>query len=288
MATDDEFLDRLIDFGLSDKEAETYLYLLKHGPRTPSPLSKSLHTYREDVLRTLTALVDKGMIHPSLDSPTLYTAVDIDTALESALKKRENELREMEARKQQLQELSKQQQFRPVEAIATFKIISNMKDLAGDVLASVASIKENVDFVFPTWVVTLASYFGEPDVFKTLLMRGVKIRIIADLTCKDAPCAGIEPIEPIQELLAEDIDVRYLDHYHGLSFAVSDKKACMSIINGDLSDVSLKSPVTVLWTDDRAYARSLTTTFELLWSQSVPAEQRIKEYLEERARELSG
>jgi len=53
MATDDEFTTRLIGFGLSKKEAQLYLYLLKYGPKTPSPLAKSLHTYREDVHRTL-------------------------------------------------------------------------------------------------------------------------------------------------------------------------------------------------------------------------------------------
>jgi len=53
MATDDEFTARLIGFGLSKKEAQLYFYLLKCGPKTPSPLAKSLHTCREDVHWTL-------------------------------------------------------------------------------------------------------------------------------------------------------------------------------------------------------------------------------------------
>jgi glycine/D-amino acid oxidase-like deaminating enzyme len=60
MTTDDAFTTRLIGFGLNEKEAQTYLHLLKYGPKTPSPLAKSLHTYREDVHRTLTSLIDKG------------------------------------------------------------------------------------------------------------------------------------------------------------------------------------------------------------------------------------
>ena len=56
MPTDDEFTSRLIGFGLSEKEAQTYLHLIKYGPKTPSPLAKSLHTYLEDVHRTLTSL----------------------------------------------------------------------------------------------------------------------------------------------------------------------------------------------------------------------------------------
>ena len=108
MDNETAFVTRLTSFGLGEKEAHLYLRLLKYGPKTPSPLAKSLKTYREDVHRTLTALIDKGMVRPSLDSPTTYAAVDLDTALESALKKQASELREMEARKRELQELAKQ------------------------------------------------------------------------------------------------------------------------------------------------------------------------------------
>jgi sugar-specific transcriptional regulator TrmB len=33
------FITRLIGFGLSEKEAQLYLHLLKYGPKTPSPLA---------------------------------------------------------------------------------------------------------------------------------------------------------------------------------------------------------------------------------------------------------
>ncbi|MGB9212745.1 MAG: helix-turn-helix domain-containing protein, partial [Halobacteriota archaeon] len=123
MTSDDEFTSRLIGFGLSEKEAQLYLHLLKYGPKSPSPIAKSLKTYREDVHRTLTSLIEKGMVRPSLDAPTIYAAVDLDAALEAALKKHESELREMEARKRELQQLSQQQQFRPSDEVATFKIL---------------------------------------------------------------------------------------------------------------------------------------------------------------------
>ena len=92
MTDEDEFITHLLSFGLTEKEAQLYFFLLRYGPKTPSPLAKSVHTYREDVVRTLQSLIDKGMVRPSLDSPTLYTAVELDTALEVALKKHESEL----------------------------------------------------------------------------------------------------------------------------------------------------------------------------------------------------
>ncbi len=62
MADDSEFITKLIGFGLSEKEAQVYLHLLKYGPKPSSLLVKSLKTYREDVHRTLTGLIDKGVV----------------------------------------------------------------------------------------------------------------------------------------------------------------------------------------------------------------------------------
>jgi len=121
MADDSEFITKLISFGLSEKEAQLYFYLLKYGAKPSSLLAKPLKTYREDVYRTVTSLIDKGMVNPSLKSPTVYSAVELDIALDAAIKKHESELRVMEPKKQELQEISKQRQFGPSDEFPTLK-----------------------------------------------------------------------------------------------------------------------------------------------------------------------
>ncbi|MGZ4925424.1 MAG: hypothetical protein ACXV4B_03115, partial [Halobacteriota archaeon] len=61
-----------------------------------------------------------------------------------------------------------------------------------------------------------------------------------------------------------------------------DGKICESAINAaDLKGASLSQMVSVLLSDDPTYAQYLTSTFDLLWQQSVPAEQRIQELLKQ-------
>jgi hypothetical protein len=65
MATNDEFTTRLIGFGLNEKEVQLYLYLLKYGSQ-----NRCTH-----IVRTCTgpsSPIDKGMIRPPLDAPTVY------------------------------------------------------------------------------------------------------------------------------------------------------------------------------------------------------------------------
>jgi len=272
MTTDDEFTQRLIGFGLSEKEAQTYLHLLKYGPKTPSPLAKSLHTYREDVHRTLTSLIDKGMVRPSLDSPTTYAAVDLDDALESALKKQESELREMEVRKRELQELSKKQRFRPSDEVTTFKILKSVKDVIGAVIPLVNSMQEEWLLVVPGTATILATLFGINDAASEFIKRGGKVRVIVNIS--------YPYIEAVRELLDIGEAVRHVDQL-GILFVVFDRKIAVSAINAEVTRFSLSQPIAALWTDDPIYAQYLTSTFEGLWNQGIDAEERIQQLLEQ-------
>jgi sugar-specific transcriptional regulator TrmB len=274
MTTDDEFTSRLIGFGLSEKEAQTYLHLLKYGPKTPSPLAKSLHTYREDVHRTLTSLIEKGMVRPSLESPTTYTAVYLETALESALKKQESELREMEVRKRELQELAKQQQLSsPSDEAGTFKILKTVKEIISTAIPIIQSTEQEFLWIAPKSALLSASMFGVNDVVQELTKRGGKTRGITDVT--------YDTISLVQEVLDVGEEVHHFDGYSGMFYTVFDRKHCISAINIDIRHHKLGEPATMLYTNDPVYARYLISTFELLWQQSAPAEQRIQELLKQ-------
>jgi HTH-type transcriptional regulator, sugar sensing transcriptional regulator len=271
MTADDEFTTRLIGFGLSEKEAHLYLHLLRYGPKTPSPLAKSLKTYREDVHRTLTSLIEKGMVRPSLDTPTVYAAVDLDTALEAALKRHESEMREMEVRKWELQELAKQQRFSPSSEVSTFKIIKSVKELVAATIPLLDSMQEEWLVVVPGLATVVASLFGINDAAAALIQRGGKVRTLVDIS--------YSIIDNVQELLHIGEEVRHTDQ-HGVMFVVYDRKHSMTNMNPPRS-ASLNAPMTALWTDDPTYALYLASTFEMLWKQAVPAEERIQELLEQ-------
>ncbi|MGZ4929055.1 MAG: TrmB family transcriptional regulator [Halobacteriota archaeon] len=272
MESDKAFITHLMDFGLTEKEAQCYFYLLKYGPKTPSPLAKSLKTYREDIFRTLQSLIDKGMVRPSLDSPTLYTAVELETALESVLKLQENELRKMEQRKRELEELASEQRFRPTDDVSTFKIIKNLKEFAATVIPILASLENEWLNIVPARAAVVWSQFGMLPYMQEFIERGGKQYTVIDVT--------YPIIETVNKLIDMGADVRHFGNT-GLAYNVFDSKISISAINAELTRFSPNEPIALLWTDDRAYARYLTSTFETLWQQSVPAGGRIHELLEQ-------
>lgn len=118
------------------------------------------------------------MVHLSPDSPTVYAAVDIEVALEAVFKKQESELREMEARKQELQELALQQRFQPTDTVTTFKIIKNVKELVAELLPVVTSMKEDWVMVVPETAVVIASQFGVNEAAYNFIARGGRVRVL--------------------------------------------------------------------------------------------------------------
>jgi len=277
MVDDSEFLSRLISFGLSEKEAQLYHHLLKYGPKPPTLLAKSLKTYREDVHRTLTGLIDKGIVKPSIETPTIYMAVDLDVALDVVLKKHESELNEMEMRRRELQELSEQQHFRPSDEFYTFRTIKNIKEAILIVKKMNNSAVNDIAFVLPTLGLAVSSMYGDHEKVKKMVRRGVRTRGIIDISHAH-PAVVREYAD-----LYTDVgwELRHYNEHRVPFFVVIDSRESCSAVNPDAKSLSLNEPVTAFWTDDPSYAERLMSTFEIVWKRSVPAAQRIEELLKE-------
>ncbi|MGZ4908657.1 MAG: hypothetical protein ACXV5F_08420, partial [Halobacteriota archaeon] len=214
-----------------------------------------------------------GMVRPSLDSPTLYTAVELETALESALKKRETELREMEQRKRVLEELAREQRFRPPDEVSTFKVIKSIRELVSVTTSLVLSAHNGWVIVMPPDMMIISETFGVHEEAKKLIERGGAIKAISDINYAD--------IAPAQRFVDSGEDLRHCSSYKGLYFAVVDQKHCVSAINVDIKRIALDEPISMLFADDAKYAAYLTSTFELLWEQSIPVEERIQQLLQQ-------
>jgi sugar-specific transcriptional regulator TrmB len=226
-------------------QREGGVHLLKYGPKTPSPLAKSLKTYREDVHRTLTSLIEKGMVRPSLDAPTTYAAVDLEKALESLLTKQQTELREMEERKRELQELSQHQRFQPSDQVSTFKIIKSMKELIAVCIPLIESIHDEWLIACPAYMTIFNSLFGINEAASEFIKRGGRVRVVVDIS--------YQINEPVREMIAIGEEVRHIDE-HGIVFVFFNKKISISAINAEVTRISLNAPVSGLWTDDPTYA----------------------------------
>jgi hypothetical protein len=125
--------------------------------------------------------------------------------------------------------------------------------------------------VVPAETLVITSLFGINAEAKKLKELGGYAKGITDIAYAD--------IAPAQEVLDIGEDLRHYPHYGEIYFAVVDKKHCVSAINVNIKRISLNEPISMIWTDDSTYADYLSSTFEMLWEQSLPVAERIQELL---------
>lgn len=178
----------------------------------------------------------------------------------------------MEARKRELQELSKEQRFRPSDEVTTFTILKSVKDVIGSVIPLVNSMQEEWLLVVPGTATILATLFGINDAASEFIKSGGKVRVIVNIS--------YPYIEAVRELSDIGEEVRHVAQL-GILFVVFDRKIAVSAINAEVTRFSLSQPIAALWTDDPIYAQYLTSTFEGLWNQGIDAEERIQQLLEQ-------
>jgi len=85
--------EKLRDFGLTKNESKIYVYLTKNGPQKAIEISKNEKIPRTETYHLLSNLELKGIVIPSIQKPTKFSAVEIEEAIESII---ENQLKRIE------------------------------------------------------------------------------------------------------------------------------------------------------------------------------------------------
>jgi sugar-specific transcriptional regulator TrmB len=81
----------LKDFGLTEHAADVYLFLAKHGAFKGGEIAKRTKIDRSLVYRILKRLKKKGLVEPTLESPTRFMAVPFEKAIDLIIKTKQEE-----------------------------------------------------------------------------------------------------------------------------------------------------------------------------------------------------
>ena len=78
--------EKLRDFGLTKNESKIYLFLSKNGPTKAIEISNEERIPRTETYHLLSTLEKKGIVEPSIQRPTRFSAVVIEKAIESIIR----------------------------------------------------------------------------------------------------------------------------------------------------------------------------------------------------------
>jgi len=273
MVSDDEFTCRLIEFGLNDKEARLYHHLLKYGAKPPAVIARHMHTYREDVHRTLNALLEKGIVVKSLSTPTVYVAVPPETAFEAVFVEHKLEQQKRATLKRELVELAAAINMDDAPSAPAdgcrYRVLSGPKEIDAVSKKHNSEATSDISTMMPGPFLDVFFLTGQLDMVPDLLRRGVRTRLITDISSAN--------LEAARYALERGVELRHLEASGGMQFTVYDAITSFVLIRFDPARSLFKDmSLTIFLCESPTYARRLMYHYELAWKQAADGAERIR------------
>ncbi len=152
-------------------------------------------------------------------------------------------------------------------------VINGVKDFVAAAFEVLQNAQHEFVFLVPSSILSRAGTYGSVESAKRFIDNGGVVKGILPISLAN--------IEETRVRLKIGEELRFSDEVHELFMFVGDRRYSVSAINVGVEEYTLDTPVTAFWSDDPTYAEYLLTSFESVWSQATPAEERIQELLKQ-------
>jgi len=268
----------LRDFGLTKKEAEVYIFLAKRGALRSGEIVRGLKTHKGEVYRVLKSLQTKGLVESTIEFPTRFTAVPFETALDSFIKVKKEEVISVEKARQELlkdwKSISKTGVELPLEK---FVVIKGHRRIYPKMLQMIQKTRNHFSVVSAVADLLRADQFGLFDaIFGNPLKSKVKFRFITELSHQNLDAAKAL----LKRIPRTGFDFKGRNPELGLQLSlrmvIRDEEEILFFITSKEASALGQNDV-CLWTNCKALVDSFNAVFEDLWRNSTDLEQKIIE-----------
>ncbi len=152
-------------------------------------------------------------------------------------------------------------------------IVDGLKDAIAEIIAIFASAQHEIDFVVPPSMLSVAGAYDTVEYAKRFMQHGGVMRGVTTVSHAN--------IEEIRTRLETGEDLRHSDLHYEIFMFMADRQQSVSAINTGIEEYTRDTPLIAFRSEDPTYAEYLLASFENVWSQAVPAAQRIQELEQE-------
>jgi sugar-specific transcriptional regulator TrmB len=259
--TVEPLLEHLQEFGLDAKEAKVYLTLIALGPSKATSVAAQAGLARVDAYRTLTRLMERGIVQATLHRPMKFVAASLDQALEALVAMHRSVANRLEKKKEELASVWMKTQTRPVEGEAErFTVLKGRSQFFISLRALLSRATRTVSLnTTRNGLIRLYNATIDED-FEKARARGVKLRFL---------CPVDRSYADILQRFASLGEVHHNEDAGGGQFVVAD--GTEAIVSAFVDDsLRLRTPAdTHLWSNSKGFATSTQTFFDELWGSTA-------------------
>ncbi len=268
----------LRNVGLTEKEAEIYIFLAKHKALKGAEIAKLTNTDKAEAYRILRSLQNKALLEATLESPTRFTIVPFDKVLDSFIKTRRDEVSLIESTRNNLlkdwEKISKNAQESPVEK---FVIIEGEDKIHSKIFQQVRVTKKHASAIFTVTELLNGDKFGIFTALSEQLEPNVQVRFLTDL-----PTRKIDSIKSLVKRVQEprkntNWNVPELGLETHPSMLITDHEELLLFITPKTEVTAENDNEICLWTNCKTIVQSFNHVFTNLWEKSTSIEKKLAE-----------
>lgn len=266
-------------FGLTGKEAETFILLGKNGPMKGLDIAKQMKRNKGQVYRLLMSLQKRGLVESTLESPTRFIAVSFEKALDMFAEAKRDEAALIEETTKDLisdwKKIGKTKIERTLEKFVvingTRKTLQKISEMIKETRNQLWGILTVQELIRIEQMGLLDAKFGNKEDSK------VEFRFVTDISGQN-----VKVIKPLLEkIIPDEISIKERNPDLGFKLTprlvIRDNEEMLLSITSKTSDSDIKESDISLWTNCQSLIQSFASIFEELWRNSTKIKERIEE-----------
>jgi len=268
----------LKEFGLTNKEADVYMFLARHEVLTGGEIAKQTRVARSLVYRILKSLQAKGLVEPTLESPKRFVAVPFEKALDLIIKTRQEEALLVErAKKDLLEDWRVISKAKPEAKYEKFVVIEGSKKIYAKILHMIKDTRNQFSGILPVSALARAERFG---VFEAAhnhpLKNRLKFQFVTDVTSQN-----IEALRLLKPKLRAELCLKIRNSESEVTTSprvvIRDGEEILFFIKPEAETATRKQGEVCIYTNCQSLIQTFTGIFQDLWHNSTDIEARIVE-----------
>jgi len=269
----------LRSFGLTEKEAEIYIFLAKHGVLKGGEISKQTKTQKALVYRILKSLQAKGLVESTMEFPARFTAVPFEKVVDSNIQAKQEEAAQIAAQKRQL--LNYWQNIKktgPELPLGKFTVIEGKQRIYHKLSQMIGEARNQLSTIMTVQDLLHADQFGFFNAGSDNPLKSkIKFRLLTELSSQN--------ISPTKKILKK-MTVRKFN-FEGRTpelelnlfpqMTIRDQEEALFFIAQGADTSAARQDDVCLWTNCKSLVEAFSKIFEDLWLNSTDMQKKILE-----------
>ena len=268
----------LKDFGLTEKEAEIYIFLAKHGVLTGGEISKQTKMHRPIVYRILKSLQKKGVVESTLESPIRFSSVPFEKVLDENIRVKYEEATLLEkAKNGLLSDWKKVYGTRIVPDVGKFVVIEGNRKIYSKISQMIQQAKSRFSAILTVQGLVRNEQFGVFDAIYTHSLKSkIKFHFLTELSNQN-----LKAMKLLKTKLKAGFDLK--GRNPDSSFAmlprmvIRDNEEALFFISPKSDIFSTGQDEACICTNNASLVLALTGIFQDSWQDSTDIDERIRE-----------